>query len=57
MTSWLARCRRPHRLDERKAVGFLAFTSIACTLICYRWAYPGHPQLNRFTPKTVKCAV
>ncbi|MEU0930938.1 IS5 family transposase [Streptomyces malaysiensis] len=34
--SWLAGCRRLHRRYERKAVHFLAFTSIACTLICYR---------------------
>ncbi len=30
--AWLAGCRR----YERKASHFLAFTSIACTLICYR---------------------
>ncbi|MFF9572953.1 hypothetical protein ACF1E8_37205, partial [Streptomyces sp. NPDC014685] len=35
-TSWLAGCRRLHRRYERKADHFLAFTSIACTLICYR---------------------
>ncbi|WP_326615085.1 IS5 family transposase [Streptomyces scopuliridis] len=34
--SWLAGCRRPHRRYERKAEHFLAFTSIACTPICYR---------------------
>jgi transposase len=34
--SWLAGCRRLHRRYERKAAHFLAFTSIACTLICYR---------------------
>lgn len=34
--SWLAGCRRLHRRYERKANHFLAFTSIACTLICYR---------------------
>ncbi|MFH0246320.1 IS5 family transposase [Streptomyces sp. HK10] len=34
--SWLAGCRRLHRRYERKASHFLAFTSIACTLICYR---------------------
>ncbi|WP_246656931.1 IS5 family transposase [Streptomyces rhizosphaericus] len=34
--SRLAGCRRLHRRYERKAVHFLAFTSIACTLICYR---------------------
>jgi transposase len=34
--SWLAGCRRLHRRYERKADHFLAFTSIACTLICYR---------------------
>ena len=33
--SWLAGCRRLHRHYERKAEHFLAFTSIACTLICY----------------------
>ncbi|MFD7631877.1 IS5 family transposase [Streptomyces sp. NPDC059851] len=35
-TAWLAGCRRLHRRYERKAEHFLAFTSIACTLICYR---------------------
>ncbi|MGP3941852.1 IS5 family transposase [Streptomyces sp. 6N106] len=34
--AWLAGCRRLHRRYERKAFHFLAFTSIACTLICYR---------------------
>ncbi len=34
--SWLAGCRRLRRRYERKAEHFLAFTSIACTLICYR---------------------
>ncbi|MFF8939162.1 transposase [Streptomyces paradoxus] len=34
--AWLAGCRRLHRRYERKASQFLAFTSIACTLICYR---------------------
>ncbi|MEU7305977.1 transposase, partial [Streptomyces sp. NPDC007206] len=34
--SWLGGCRRLHRRYERKAEHFLAFTSIACTLICYR---------------------
>ncbi|SCE06432.1 Transposase DDE domain-containing protein [Streptomyces sp. SolWspMP-5a-2] len=34
--SWLAGCRRLHRRYERKAEHFLAFTSIACSLICYR---------------------
>jgi transposase len=34
--AWLAGCRRLHRRYERKAEHFLAFTSIACTLICYR---------------------
>ncbi|EST33497.1 transposase IS1647 [Streptomyces niveus NCIMB 11891] len=34
--AWLAECRRLHRRYERKAERFLAFTSIACTLICYR---------------------
>ncbi|ESP95656.1 IS transposase (plasmid) [Streptomyces sp. GBA 94-10 4N24] len=33
--SWLAGYRR-HRPYERKADRFLAFTSAACTLICYR---------------------
>ncbi len=33
--SWLAGCRRLHRRYERKASHFLAFTGIACTLICY----------------------
>ncbi|MFF0479349.1 transposase [Streptomyces sp. NPDC004284] len=32
----LAGCRRLHRRYERKADRFLAFASIACTLICYR---------------------
>ncbi|MFF4139675.1 transposase, partial [Streptomyces mirabilis] len=32
----LAGCRRLHRRYERKAEHFLAFTAIACTLICYR---------------------
>ncbi|MGW3314277.1 IS5 family transposase [Streptomyces fungicidicus] len=34
--AWLAGCRRLHRRYEHKADHFLAFTSIACTLICYR---------------------
>lgn len=34
--AWLAGCRRLHRRHERKTDHFLAFTSIACTLICYR---------------------
>jgi transposase len=34
--AWLVGCRRLHRCYERKADHFLAFTSIACTLICYR---------------------
>ncbi|MFJ6493589.1 IS5 family transposase [Streptomyces californicus] len=34
--AWLAGCRRLHRRYERKADHFLAFTSIACTLIWYR---------------------
>ncbi|WP_234314176.1 MULTISPECIES: IS5 family transposase [unclassified Streptomyces] len=34
--SWLAGCRRLHRRYERKADHFLGFTSIACTLICFR---------------------
>lgn len=33
--AWLAG-RRLHRRYERKADHFLAFTSIACTLICRR---------------------
>ncbi|AOR36779.1 IS5 family transposase [Streptomyces fodineus] len=33
--AWLAGYRRLHRRYERKASHFLAFTSIACTLICY----------------------
>ncbi|MFG2639222.1 transposase, partial [Streptomyces sp. NPDC048362] len=33
---WLAGCRRLHHRYERKAEHFLAFTSIACTLICFR---------------------
>ncbi|MFI9389717.1 transposase [Streptomyces bauhiniae] len=32
----LAGCRRLHRRYERKAEHFLAFTRLACTLICYR---------------------
>jgi transposase len=34
--SWLASSRRLHRRYERKAEQFLAFTAIACSLICYR---------------------
>ncbi|MGA5364236.1 IS5 family transposase [Streptomyces purpurascens] len=34
--SWLGGCRRLHRRYERKAGHFLAFTAIACSLICYR---------------------
>lgn len=34
--AWLAGCRRLHRRYERKASHFLAFTSIACTLISLR---------------------
>ncbi|WP_234377213.1 IS5 family transposase [Streptomyces sp. TP-A0356] len=34
--SWLAGSRRLHRRYERKAEHFLAFTAIACSLICYR---------------------
>ena len=34
--AWLAGCRRLHRRYERKASHFLAFTGIACALICYR---------------------
>ncbi|MFE2398107.1 transposase, partial [Streptomyces sp. NPDC059425] len=34
--AWLTGCRRLHRRYERKADHFLAFTGIACTLICYR---------------------
>jgi hypothetical protein len=34
--AWLAGCRHLHRRYERKADHSLAFTSIACTLICYR---------------------
>ncbi len=34
--AWLTGCRRLHRRYERTADHFLAFTSIACTLICYR---------------------
>ncbi|KOG08800.1 transposase [Streptomyces viridochromogenes] len=32
----LAGCRRLHRRYGRKAEHFLGFTSLACTLICYR---------------------
>jgi transposase len=32
--AWLAGCRHLHRRYERKASHFLAFTSIACILIC-----------------------
>jgi hypothetical protein len=32
----LVGCRRLHRRYERKAEHFLAFTGIACTLICLR---------------------
>ncbi|MGP3954047.1 IS5 family transposase [Streptomyces sp. 7N604] len=34
--AWLTGCRRLHRRYERTASHFLAFTSLACTLICYR---------------------
>ncbi|MEU0398751.1 IS5 family transposase [Streptomyces sp. NPDC006197] len=34
--SSLGGCRHLHRRYERKAEHFLAFTAIACTLICYR---------------------
>ena len=34
--SWLSGCRRLHRRYERKAEHFLAFTAIACSLICFR---------------------
>ncbi|MEU3445312.1 transposase [Streptomyces griseoincarnatus] len=34
--SWLAGCCRLHHRYKRKAEHFLAFTSIACTLICLR---------------------
>ncbi|MFD3733785.1 IS5 family transposase [Streptomyces sp. NPDC058632] len=34
--AWLAGCRRLHRRYERMAEHFLAFTSIARALICYR---------------------
>ncbi|GAB2633727.1 hypothetical protein GCM10027168_74860 [Streptomyces capparidis] len=34
--AWLTGCRRLHRRYERTASHFLAFTSIAYTLICYR---------------------
>ncbi|MGW7488262.1 IS5 family transposase [Streptomyces sp. NPDC054786] len=34
--SWRAGCRRLHRRYERKAEHFLAFTAIACSLICCR---------------------
>lgn len=34
--AWLAGGRRLHRRYEREADHFLAFTSIACTLIRYR---------------------
>jgi transposase len=34
--AWLGGCRRLHRRYERKADHFLAFTSIACTLLCHR---------------------
>ncbi|MFJ4851658.1 MULTISPECIES: transposase [unclassified Streptomyces] len=33
---WLTGCRRLHRRYERKAEHFLAFASIAATLICFR---------------------
>ncbi|EST18416.1 hypothetical protein M878_44680 [Streptomyces roseochromogenus subsp. oscitans DS 12.976] len=33
--AWLTGCRRLHRRYEPKASHFLAFTSIACTLVCY----------------------
>lgn len=38
--AWLAGCRRLRRRYERKAEHFLAFTSIACTVICSRRLVP-----------------
>ncbi len=38
--AWIAGCPPLHRRYERKADHFLAFTSIACTLICYRRLLP-----------------
>ncbi|MFI8194833.1 transposase [Streptomyces sp. NPDC085946] len=34
--SWLAGCRRLHRRYKRKVDHFLAFTTIACALVCNR---------------------
>ncbi|WP_162231696.1 IS5 family transposase [Allosalinactinospora lopnorensis] len=34
--AWMVGYRRLHRRYERKAAHFLAFTSLTCTLICYR---------------------
>ncbi len=45
----LAGCRRLHRRYERKAEHFLAFTAIACTLICYRRLTS--TTLNRFVTR------
>lgn len=42
--AWVAGCRRLHRRYECKADHFLAFTSIARTLICYR-------RLGGFPPR------
>jgi transposase len=34
--AWPGGCRRLRRRYERKAEHFLAFTAIACTLVCHR---------------------
>ncbi|MFE1904312.1 IS5 family transposase [Streptomyces gardneri] len=65
--AWLAGCRRLHRRYERKADRFLAFTSIACTLICYRrltkWDDPPRtsgptcPRCRRPAPEAAEAAM
>uniref|UniRef100_UPI001F16B38E IS5 family transposase n=1 Tax=Streptomyces sp. NRRL B-1347 TaxID=1476877 RepID=UPI001F16B38E len=48
--SWLAGCRRLHRRYEHKADHFLAFTSIACTLI---WQSPGSVESSSMRRESV----
>ncbi|WP_460111010.1 IS5 family transposase [Streptomyces sp. YKOK-J1] len=43
---WLAGCRRLHRRYERKADHFLAFASIACTIICFRRLKSGRSRAS-----------
>ncbi len=44
--AWLAGCRRLHRRYERKAAHFLAFASIACTIICFRRLESGRSRAS-----------